>query len=238
MKTEDLEKYHFLKNKKIEKFELLKIQGHCNNNYLLQTPHQNYLVREFKLSNNRKAEFRVQQLAYKKKIASKPLILDEENGLMICEFIEGKHQTKLSQQQLKKMATLLKKLHQVKINQKENSFKKSFTFKHKKVKKAFIVLDKQPKEYALGHNDLHPKNILFHKKNIKLIDWEYARYSDVYFDLVSIIIEYKLNIKDTKTFLRSYFVGKKINHKKVEAFTLIYQELWKIWFNKLAKGEL
>ena len=234
----DLEQYDFLKNEKIKKFDLLKNQGHCNNNYLLQTPNQNYIVREFKLSNNRKAEFRVQQLAYKKKIASKPLILDEENGLMICEFIEGKHQTKLSQQQLKKMAMLLKKLHQIKIRLKINNFKNNFKCKDSKIKKAFIVLDKQPREYALGHNDLHPQNILFHNKNIKLIDWEYARYSDIYFDLVSIIIEYKLNIKDKNRFLKSYFLEKKINYKKVEAFTLIYKELWKIWFNKLAKGEL
>ena len=238
MQIENLQKYHFLKNKKIKKFELLKIQGYCNNNYLLQTPNQNYLVREFKLSNNRKAEFRVQQLAYKKRIASKPLILDEPNGLMICEFIEGRHQRKLSQQQLKKMAQLLIKLHQIKIRLKRNSFKNNFSFKDTKIKKAFIILEKQPKEYALGHNDLHPKNILFHKKNIKLIDWEYARYSDIYFDLVSIIIEYKLNTKDTKTFLRSYFLEKKINYKKIDAFRLIYKELWELWFNKLAKGEL
>jgi thiamine kinase-like enzyme len=157
---------------------------------------------------------------------------------MITKYLEGKHQTKLSQQELKKTALLLKKLHKIKVRQKQNHFKENFTFKNKKVKHAFMVLEKEPKEYALGHNDLHPKNIIFSKNSIKLIDWEYARYSDIYFDLVSIIIEYKLNRKDTRTFLKSYLGKQKINHKKVKAYTLIYKELWRLWFEKLDRGEL
>jgi len=126
----------------------------------------------------------------------------------------------------------------IKTRKKQNSFKEHFSFKNKKVKKAFSILDKEPKEYALGHNDLHARNIIFYKTSIKLIDWEYTRYSDIYFDLVSIMIEYKLNTKDSNTFLRSYFGRKKINRKKLKAFTIIYKALWRLWFEKLAKGEL
>ena len=203
-----------------------------------KTSQKKYLLREFKISIDRKTEFSIQKKAYQHNIGAKPILLDREKGLMISEFIEGKHKEKLNQHELKKMALLLKKLHKIKIRQKRNSFKENFNFKNKKVKRAFMILEKEAKEYTLGHNDLHSQNILFTKRAIKLIDWEYARYSDIYFDLVSIIIEYKLNRKDKTTFLRSYFQKKRVNPKKIEAFTLIYKELWKLWFEKLERGEL
>ncbi len=234
----NLQRYELFKDMSIESFELLSNQGHCNHNYLVIAQNKKYLIREFKLENDRKSEFNIQKKIAKKKIGASPLLLDEKNGLIIAHYLEGKHQTKLTQQMLKKMAKLLKRLHSIKIRQKRNSFKNNFKFKDKKVKKAFVILEKERKQYALGHNDLHPQNILFYNREIKLIDWEYARFSDIYFDLVSIIIEYKLNPKDTQIFLRSYFLKEPINGKKIKAFTIIYKELWRLWFEKLAKGEL
>jgi thiamine kinase-like enzyme len=234
----DTIKRYKLFSSNIELFKPLENQGHSNLIYLLKTENKSYLVRKFQITLDRKAEFLIQKKAFFKNIAAEPILLDEKNGLMITMYLKGKHQTKLSQQKLKKIALLLKKLHKIKVRQKQNSFKENFTFKEKRVKHAFMVLAKEPKEYALGHNDLHAKNIIFSKNSIKLIDWEYARYSDIYFDLVSIIIEYKLNRRDKATFLRSYLGKKKVNHKKIEAYTLIYKELWRLWFEKLDKGEL
>jgi len=233
----DLQQYELFKDKKIEKFTLLENQGHCNHNYLVLSEKKKYLIREFKLNNDRKSEFKIQTLIAKKDIGAMPLLLDEHKGLMICEFIEGVHKIKLSPQLLKKLALLLKKLHHIKHHKKIPSLQKYFSFKNKKVKQAFISLKKEPKELKLCHNDLHQRNILF-GKNIKFIDWEYAGVNDLYFDLVSIIIEFKLSAKDEHIFLKSYFKREKINLKKLKAYKLIYKELWKIWFEKLDKGEL
>ncbi len=238
MKANDLKQYKLFEHQTIEEFKPLAQQGHSNRIFFIKTAEKKYLAREFQLTLDRKAEFQIQQKAFSKKIAGKPIFLDVNNGFMVTEYIEGKHKSKLTQHNLKKLALLLKKLHKIKIRQKQNSFKENFLFKDKKVKKAFIILNKEPKEYALGHNDLHAKNILFTPTSIKLIDWEYARYSDIYFDLVSIIIEYKLNKKESKIFLENYFYRKKINYKKIEAFSVIYKELWKLWFEKLENGEL
>ena len=231
--------YENLLREKIISLKLLANQGNSNLVYLLKKEDkQHYLARKFQITLDRKAEFLIQKKAFLKKIAAEPILLDEKNGLMITKYIEGEHKKKLSQQEIKKIALLLKKLHKIKVRQKQNSFKENFTFKEKRVKHAFMILAKEPKEYALGHNDLHIKNIIFSKNSIKLIDWEYARYSDIYFDLVSIIIEYKLNRRDKATFLRSYLGKRRVNHKKIEAYTLIYKELWRLWFKKLYKGEL
>ncbi len=238
MQIAKLNDYKLFENIQIKEFKLLEKQGNSNLTYLIKTQHNRYLLRKFKISLNRKREFSIQKKAFLKNIGAKPILVDEKNGLMITDYLEGRHKTKLTQQELKKVALLLKKLHKISVPKKRNSFKDNFTFKDKKVKQAFIVLDKEPKEYTLGHNDLHAKNIIFSKNFIKLIDWEYARYSDIYFDLVSIIIEYQLNRKDKNTFLKSYFGKKRINKKKIKAYTLIYKELWKLWFKKLERGEL
>ena len=227
--------YSLFKKDKIKKITLLKHQGHCNINYLLETPKNRFLLRKFKYSNQRKAEFYIQNRAHKKNLAAKAHLLDEKNSLMICNFIEGEHQHKLSQQNLKKLAVMLQKLHRIKIQQQPNTFRQNFKPKNRKVHEAFNVVNSFKKEYVLGHNDLHARNILFGKK-IQFIDWEYAGRSDRYFDLVSIILEFKLNKGDEKSFLRSYFGRKSVNQKKLNAFKVIYRELWKIWFGNLERG--
>jgi len=230
--------YALLKNQNIQKFSLLKQQGHCNINYFLQTEKQNYLVRKFKHKSDRKAEFYIQNLAHKKGIAAKALLLDEEKHLMICNFVEGEHRYKLNQHSLKKLAVALKKLHQVKLQQRAYTFKSSFQYKDKKVYEAFKTLKQFKPEYVLGHNDLHAKNILFGKK-VQFIDWEYAGMSDRYFDLAAIIIEFKLNKKDEKSFLQAYFSrNKSPNPKKLNAYKVIYKTLWTVWFAKLERGQI
>jgi thiamine kinase-like enzyme len=195
-------------------------------------------VRKFKYNNERKAEFYIQNLAHKKDIAAKAIHLDEKNHLMICDYIEGEHLYKLDQISLKKLGLKLRKLHHIKIQQQGNTFKKSFKPKDRKVYQAFQVLQQFKAEYVLGHNDLHPRNILFGKK-IKFIDWEYAGLSDRYFDLAAVCLEFKLNKKDEATFLRSYFTRRSSpNHKKLEAYKVIYKTLWTIWFGELERGQL
>lgn len=234
----DLKQYQLFDKQNIKECSLLKQQGHCNLNYFLQTDKQNYLVRKFKYKSNRKAEFYIQNLAHKKGVAAKALLLDEAKQLMICEFIEGRHLFKLSQIDLKKIAITLQKLHNIKIQQQGQTFKGSFKYKDKKVYEAFNTLKQFKAEYVLGHNDLHPKNILFGKK-VQFIDWEYAGMSDRYFDLAAIIIEFKLNKKDEKSFLRTYFSrNKSPNHKKLNAYKVLYKTLWTVWFYKLERGQI
>ncbi|CAA6816568.1 MAG: Unknown protein [uncultured Sulfurovum sp.] len=234
----NLKPYALLDNQNIKEFSLLKQQGHCNINYFLQTDEENYLVRKFKHKSDRKTEFYIQNLAHKQGIASKALVLDEKKQLMICEFAIGEHAFKLTAQQLKKLALVIKKLHKLKLQQKPNTFKGLFTYKDKKVYEAFKTIERFKPEYVVSHNDLHPKNILFGDK-IQLIDWEYAGKSDRYFDLAAISIEFKLNTKDEKSFLQSYFNPKeRPNYKKLNAYKVIYKTLWTVWLGELERGQI
>jgi len=232
----NLAHYVLFENDSIQSVTLLKTQGFCNENYLLQTTHKKYLLRKFKLENNRKREFKVQRLAQKKNIAAKPLLLDEENGLMICEFVEGSHKEKLNKQDLTQLSILLKKLHKIKIRENPIDLKASFTSKSKEITNAFQTIQKYKIENVLCHHDLNPKNILFSHKTMKFIDWEFATVNDRYFDLACICVEFKLSKKEEAYFLERYF-GKreKVKQDKLNAYKSIYKTLCLQWFDALYK---
>ena len=231
-----LAQYVLFKDDSIQSVTLLKTQGFCNENYLLQTTHNKYLLRKFKLENNRKREFKVQQSAYKKKIASKPFLLDEENALMICDFIEGDHKEKLNKQNLAQLSLLLQKLHKIPIRQTPIDLKKAFTSQSKDLRKAFQTIQRYKVENVLCHNDLNLKNILFSGKKIKLIDWEFATVNDKYFDLACVCVECGLNKKEEAFFMVRYFGRRtKANQDKLKAYKHIYKALCLQWFETLEK---
>ncbi|MEN8304555.1 MAG: choline/ethanolamine kinase family protein, partial [Campylobacterota bacterium] len=154
-------------------------------------------MRKFILQErDRELEFKIQSLAHKKNIAAKPFILDSENELMICEFLEGEHKKSLSREELKKIVVILKKLHVIKIESEAIDLEALFTVQNREVKEAFAVLENYPKEMLLCHNDLNPKNIIFSNKNVKFIDWEFAGINDLYFDLACVSVEFDLNVVD------------------------------------------
>ena len=183
---------------------LLENQGFSNTNYILKTPKKSYVIKVFgALHVDRKFEFRVAKEAYQKGIGAKPIYLDD--SLMVSEFLEGFHKSRLKREDIKNIAQLLKKLHSIKAE-----------------KKGFV----------LCHRDLNPKNFIF-SNSIKLIDWEYASFDDRYFDLSSVIVEFDLNKKEEELFLHSYFKNRyNINIKKIYSFKVKYLNLCIEWFKK------
>lgn len=231
--TDQLKQYRIFENKEIESFALLKGQGYCNENYLLQTEGKKYLIRKFKLQHDRKSEFKIQRLAYAKNIAARPILLDEENGLMIAEFLEGRHKTVLEKDDLKKLAQALRKLHSIKLKAKPLNLENILISKPKEIQQAFVTLEKYEVEEVLCHNDLNPKNILF-TDEVKFIDWEFASVNDRYFDLASLCIEFDLDNQDKKYFLEHYFKrGEEIYKEKLSGYKVIYKALYAQWFEAL-----
>ncbi|HIP45485.1 MAG TPA: hypothetical protein EYG93_09195 [Sulfurospirillum arcachonense] len=183
---------------------LLENQGFSNTNYLLKTSKKSYIIKVFgTLAVDRKQEFYIAKKAYEIGIGAKHIYLDD--SLMISEYLYGSHKNKLRRIDIKNIAILLQKLHSLNIKK---------------------------RDLVLCHGDLNPKNFIF-SKDIKLIDWEYAKYNDRYFDLASVIVEFNLNSKDEKLFLHSYFKNKyKINRNKIYTFKIKYLNLCIEWFKK------
>jgi len=252
MTVQTLKKLHFFKNKKILSLHLLKSQGYCNINYKLKTPKNEYLIRVFKddttVNISRDFEFKTQKKAAKRKIAPKPFVLDLDNSLMITEFIAGVHQYCLTNKELIKLTKIIKKFHSFKAKEKEYNLKRDFQgyrevlkdTNSKKLIKASLSelkkLKKYKKQLVLSHHDLNPKNIIFSKNSIKIIDWEYAGVNDLFFDLASVCCEFTLSKKQQKLLLNTYFKKTtKKDIKKLKSYMIIYKNLCLLWFKSLEK---
>lgn len=244
---EKLKKYNIFKEELLS-LELLKNQGFNNISYFLKTSKKSYIIRVFKSNDSvnisRQFEFDTQKKAYKKNISSKPIFLNNE--FMIYEYQKGIHKSKLTSNDIKKLAKKIKKLHKIKVKSKTYDLKSDLLnykniLKDKKNKTLIIEslrslkkLKRLKKELVLTHHDLNPKNIIFTKNDIKIIDWEYAGVNDAFFDLASICVEFNLNKTKEKILLHYYLKKITLNHqKKLEYFKVIYKNLCTLWFEKL-----
>ncbi len=224
-----LGQYTLFENDSIQSVTLLETQGYCNENYLVVAEQKKYIARKFLRTDiDRKFEYEVQGLAFKEGIAAEAIIYDEANGFMLFEFVEGEHRTVLSKDDLKDLAHILQKLHDIKLDsdpigiqiEKETDI----------IAKAFETIEKYKKEYVLCHNDLNPQNILW-SKDVKFIDWEYAGVNDRYFDLASVCVEFGLEDEMREIFLNFYFDGVSFVKEKLEAYIVVYRVLCEEWFS-------
>jgi len=219
----DLLKSHpFFTDKQIESCTLLENQGYCNENYLVEADGVKYIVRKLLRDDiDREFEWKVQNLAYAEGITVEPLVFDEENGFMVFSFLEGVHETKLNENELKRLAQTLRKLHSINIYEKPIELQTDTS-----------IIDNYIKEYVLCHNDLNPQNIFFSNNDIKFIDWEYAGVNDRYFDLACVCVEFGLDEQMERVFLRDYFEDEDFSSEKLEAYKIIYKTLCSEWFEK------
>ena len=234
--TDQLKQYTLFENKEIDSCQLLENQGYNNENYVIHSEEKKYILRKFiRTDVDRKFEFNVQQLAFKKGLASEPLLLDEENALAISTYIDGIHKDSLERNDLHQFAEVLKKVHTLKIENEPVLLETLIEKKSKRVQDAFASVESFPSEYVLCHNDLNPRNILF-TETIQLIDWEDAGINDRYFDLASVSVEFKLTKEDEAYFLKRYFTREnEINDEKLKAYKIIYKEVCAQWFENLEK---
>ena len=219
------------RGKEINNLKKLPEQGFSNENYSFTLDKKTYLFRQFKLKDrNRQQEFETQTLAYEKGLAAKPMVLDLENGYMICEFLDGHHKEKLEREDIRLMVHVIKKLHALQTEHQALDLKNEFTVLDMNLEDAFKTIDSTSKEMVLCHNDLNPKNCIFTSKGLKLIDWEFAGMNDKYFDLAAISIEFKFELLDEAYLLASYFGREDWNKKKFDAYKVIYKALCENWF--------
>ncbi|MGB0989712.1 MAG: phosphotransferase [Halarcobacter sp.] len=221
----------------------LKNQGLCNEVYKIKKDKKDFILRVFKKTHtvkiDRKQEFKIQNKAYKKGIASKPVYLSDK--FMTCHFIKGSHKNKLSKKQIKALAKSLKKLHKIKHKKKVYCLEKEFK-NYKKIlddKKSKKIIknsleklknNNKKKDLVLSHNDLNKENIIFNNK-VYFIDWEFASKNNRFFDLATLCIKYNFSKQEEKILLSSYFpIVKEKYYKRLKNYKVICKNFWKLWF--------
>ncbi|MFH1254746.1 MAG: choline/ethanolamine kinase family protein [bacterium] len=183
------------------------------------------------LGINRSCEIACQDTASQMGIAPKILYSDPKNGTLVSAFIKGETlsaETACKQTRLEKIVKVLKKCHSItfkkdfettsiyekirKMISVSHSYKDSF-ISHEESKSALILLnqietffcEKEKKYEGLCHCDLFPRNFIDDGKQLWLIDWEYATWGNILFDLASLCIELDLDTEKTKNVLELYF---------------------------------
>ena len=244
---------------KVKKIILLPI-GLTNDDYFIQTnDNQSFIMRITKPQNkalfNYKNEDAILKVVAKTNLDIPPLKFDSKTGIKITRFVEGLSTfstSKLSLNTKVKLVALgLKKLHSLKINSsiKFDPFKKLDQYKQRLNQTLFkdeaevislCLNDYQNGKHCLTHNDLVDGNLLFNKKRLYLIDYEYAGNNHPYFDLASFLSENNIeNKKDIITFLKYYF-SKQYSPKKLDAVMNWYRFndlLWSYWAKMMYQTE-
>ena len=226
----ELLKVHpFFIEKNIESCSLLENQGYCNENYLLVADGLKYIVRKVLRDDiERDFEWKVHHLAYMQQITAEAILFNKSDDFMVFEFLKGEHKLFTSEDDLKVLAKTIQKLHNITIDAKPVEI--IIAEKTDEVLKAFTAIENYTIEYVLCHNDLNPQNLLWYKKELKFIDWEYAGVNDRYFDLACVCVEFKLNDGMQDLFLNTYFENEAYMLEKLEAYKVIYRVLCEEWF--------
>jgi thiamine kinase-like enzyme len=185
-----------------------------------------------------------------------PNLIDYKlNKYFIFDFIESVKLDNIAE----KLALSLGKIHNTKISfieQKPQNINKLFTKYVNKISQntfitksekqkftdiinyisyAFKIKNNFPLNIAFCHNDLNLDNLLLDKNNnLWVLDFEYASYNDIYFDIACVKIF--LSKEDFDIFIKIYEREQniKINNQKLNVFLLITTALscaWALNFN-------
>lgn len=210
----------------------------------------------FKLPKNINYEFIINEYLknniieqiIKKNITTKLLYLEKKTGLVIYEYFEMESSTK-ELINIPNLGKQLRKLHQIKNNGKTKTFEDQvnlyFSTTNKESNSKFyrqslallneLKIDKD--ENVVSHNDLNLFNIMFNRRDIFFIDFEYLSINSRYCDLSKLISSLQMNETEINIFLNSYGI-KNLNNNiytKLKKWTLmnIYTEfLWANFMNR------
>jgi thiamine kinase-like enzyme len=156
---------------------------------------------------------------------------DPKNGTLIRSFIKGKPLTSNdihNPLQLKNIIQMLKKCHQIPRNNEcvttsiyekirammslSSSYKPPFfTLEEMEIVRGTINLieahfhEKEQMYAGLCHCDLLPGNFIDDGNQLWLIDWEYANWDNILFDLADLCVESDFDEQETQTVLELYF---------------------------------
>ena len=202
----------------------------------------------YKLIINEYLKNNIIEQIIKKNITSKFLYLEKKTGLVIYEYFEMESSTK-ELINIPKLGKQLRKLHQIKNNGKTKTFEDQVnlyfsttnTESNSKFYRQSLALLNELKtdkdENVVSHNDLNLFNIMFNKKDVFFIDFEYLSINSRYCDLSKLISSLKMNKVEINKLLNSYGI-KNLNNDiyiKLKKWALMnnYTEfLWAVFIKK------
>lgn len=236
---ENIEKIFQEKPLRIEYIET----GLTNDNYIVKLRKFTVVIRIPKLENaglfNYEHEAHVTELIEPLNLEPKLLYYSKDTGIKCSEYIENVET--YAPQYVERVAILLRKLHDAQLKSGESfNIKETFELFKSRVKKP--LFDTQFAHHyidsieidnpVLCHNDLVQGNLLFSNTKDYLIDFEYAKDNDPFFDIMSFITENDITDTSTRDLFYLQYFGEYPDEKmltKLHHYEIVHHVLWCEW---------
>ncbi|WP_404342600.1 phosphotransferase [Pseudoalteromonas mariniglutinosa] len=224
------------------------LAGLSNDNYLIRTQHGAYLVKHYR---DHWPQVGLAAQAHFAKRGCCPALLWHEQATQVAifEYIEGQIISgAFTQQLLIHLVTIHR--HTVKTRMMDIGYELEYyrsTAHYRQyqqlITSALNYIAEQPIDIGFCHNDLVRENIIVNAQGMFLIDFEYAKSNDVYFDLAALAVSFQLTDDKKHTLLNQYrdlLPAEQSFHysvKKLLAYQLVFLLLCICWYEQRGVSE-
>ena len=231
-----------------------QLGGMTNQNYLVQTSSNQYIVKFFgkgteKLIDRQNEKFNLELL--------KDLELDVENylfdieaGIKVNQYIENAETLNLDtiKTRFEKIAPILQTIHASgkELKGEFAPFEEIIKYEsliqgeifypnYEDVRKSVFSLKEELEQIGIEkkscHIDLVPENFIEGPDgHLYLIDWEYSSMNDPMWDLAALFLESEFTPEEEEDFL-TYYEGEKtpVSREKIRIYKILQDIIWSLW---------
>ena len=231
-----------------------QLGGMTNQNYLVQTSSNRYIVKFFgkgteKLIDRQNEKFNI-ELLKDLKLDVENYLFDIEAGIKVNQYIENAETLNLNtiKTKFEKIAPILQTIHASgkelkgefapfdEIKKYESLIQGEIYYpNYEAVRKSVFSLKEELEQIGIEkkscHIDLVPENFIEGPDgHLYLIDWEYSSMNDPMWDLAALFLESEFTPEEEADFL-AYYESEKtpVSREKIRIYKILQDIIWSLW---------
>ena len=231
-----------------------QLGGMTNQNYLVQTSSNRYIVKFFgkgteKLIDRQNEKFNL-ELLKDLKLDVENYLFDIEAGIKVNQYIENAEtlDSATIKTKFEKIAPILQTIHASgkelkgefapfeEIKKYESLIQGEISYpNYEAVRKSVFSLKEELEQIGVDkkscHIDLVPENFIEGPDgHLYLIDWEYSSMNDPMWDLAALFLESEFTPEEEADFL-AYYEGDKtpVSREKIRIYKILQDIIWSLW---------
>lgn len=231
-----------------------QLGGMTNQNYLVQTSSNQYIVKFFgkgtdKLIDRKNEKFNI-ELLKDLKLDVENYLFDIEAGIKVNQYIENAEtlDSATIKTKFEKIAPILQTIHSSgkelkgefapfeEIKKYESLIQGEISYpNYEAVRKSVLSLKNELEKIGIEkkscHIDLVPENFIEGPDgHLYLIDWEYSSMNDPMWDLAALFLESEFTPEEEKNFLARYESEKTpVSRQKIRIYKILQDIIWSLW---------
>ena len=231
-----------------------QLGGMTNQNYLVQTSSNRYIVKFFgkgteKLIDRKNEKFNL-ELLKDLKLDVENYLFDIEAGIKVNQYIENAETLNLNtiKTKFEKIAPILQTIHASgkelkgefapfdEIKKYESLIQGEIYYpNYEAVRKSVFSLKEELEQIGIEkkscHIDLVPENFIESPDgHLYLIDWEYSSMNDPMWDLAALFLESEFTPEEEEDFLAHYESEKTpVSREKIRIYKILQDIIWSLW---------